>query len=176
MVWCSQRVRGWLYSAGCGVRWTECTATSTATRRRYFSPIRRGGARDVETRRSPGSGRVLEDLGQARRVGEQRAGPIWSTTASSPRRQWREIEARGAVTALLCGAAAAEARGRGGARPGGAWGARKRRRRWWRHGGTSGRGREVGDDVFAENPLPPLCFFFYFCFSPSVKTRRFSRI
>ena len=118
-MWCSQRVRGWLYSAGCGVRRTECTATSTATRRRYFSPIRRGGARDVETRRSPGSGRVLEDLGQARRVGEQRAGPIWSTTASSPRRQWREIEARGGVTALLCGAAAAEARGRGGARPGG---------------------------------------------------------
>ena len=48
--------------------------------------------------------------------------------------------------------------------------------RSWRHGDASGRGREVGDDVFAENPLPPLCFFFYFCFSPSVKSRRFSRI
>ena len=25
---------------------------------------------------------------------------------------------------------------------------------------ASGRGREVGDDAFAESPLPPLCFFF----------------
>ena len=155
-MWCSQRVRGWFYSAGCGVRWTECTATSTATRRRCFSPIRRGGARDVETRRSPGSGRVLEGLGQARRVGEQRAGPIRSTTASSPRRQWREIEARGGVTTPLCGAAAAEARGRGGARPGGPG---------ERGNGECGRGDTamvVGaevDDPFAESPL--LLLFFY---------------
>ena len=163
-MWCSQRVRGWLYSAGCGVRWTECTATSTATRRRYFSPIRRGGARDVETRRSPGSGRVLEDLGQARRVGEQRAGPIWVDDGelATATLEWNRGEGRRNCSPLRrrgCrGTGARECAARG------AWGARKRRRRWWRHGGTSGRGREVGDDVFAENPLPPLCFFFLFLF------------
>ena len=30
----------------------------------------------------------------------------------------------------------------------------------WRHGGTSGRGREVGDDHFAENPCLLSAFFF----------------
>ena len=111
----------------------------------------------METRHSPGSGRVLEDLGQARRVGEQRAGPIWSTTASSPRRRWREIETRGGVTALLCGAAAAEARGRGVRGQGGPG---------ERGNGEHGRGDTamvVGaevDDHFAENPLLPLFFYF----------------
>ena len=126
-------------------------------RRRYFSPIRRGGARDVETRRSPGSGHVLEDLGLAWRVGEQRAGPIWSTTASSPRRRWSGIEARDGVTALLCGAAAAEARERGRARPGGPG---ERGNGEQRHGDTAMVvGVEV-DDIFAESPL--LLLFFYF--------------
>ena len=111
----------------------------------------------METRRSPGFGHVLEGLGQARRVGVQRAGPIWSTTASSPRRRWREIEARGGVTALLCGAAAAEARERGRARPGGPGEPGN---------GEHGRGDTamvVGaevDDGFAEIPLLLLFFLF----------------
>ena len=157
MVWCSHRGLGWFYSAGAGASWTECTATSMAHGGDISPPIRRGGARDVEARRSPGSGHVLEGLGQARRVGEQRAGPIWSTTASLPRRRWSGIEARGGVTALLCGAAAAEARERGRARPGGPG---ERGNGEHSHGDTAMVVWVEVDDDFAENPLLLLFFLF----------------
>ena len=89
--------------------------------------------------------------------GSSELGQFGSTTASLPRRRWSGIEARGGVTALLCGAAAAEARERGRARPGGPG---------ERGNGEHGRGDTamvVGvedDDIFAENPLLLLFFLF----------------
>ena len=64
----------------------------------------------VATRCQTGSGNVLETSGQAVRVGVQWMRRIGSTTAAVPRRRWGEFEARDGVMALLCGAAAAEAR------------------------------------------------------------------
>ena len=72
------------------------------------------------------------------------------------------IEVKGELECSPLRAGGAEARG---ARAGGPGRLRNGGGTAWRHGGTSGRGREVGDDAFAENPLPPLCFLISFFFS-----------
>ena len=69
------------------------------------------------------------------------------------------------MSALLCGAAAAEARERGRARPGGPGERGNGGERSRRHGDASGRGREVDDDVLAERPLDS---FFYLQLGPSL--------
>ena len=76
--WCGDlgEVWWWLNRAGAAYRGRSAWTASMAHGGDLSPPTRRGSARDVEARRSPGSGHVLEDAGRAVRVGEQRAGLI----------------------------------------------------------------------------------------------------
>ena len=78
----SRGVRGWFYSAGPAYRGRGARTKSMAHGGDISSRIRRDGARDVATRRPPGSGHVLEAL--ARVVRDFPSGRVPGERQNSP--------------------------------------------------------------------------------------------
>ena len=123
--------------------------------------------KELEAEVSGGSGRVLEGRGSSLACrgaarGSNLAGAVGLPTAEKmgTGRHWGEGVCSSASPLR---AEAAEARRRGRTRAGGGLGGQETASNAMAtRRAASGRGREVGDDLFAENPLPPLFSVFFF--------------